>query len=60
MNILVLKTARIVSRDGSSNTQIPSTPGGRALFTVDWFVNGKPVLRNHDDSGQSLVNVHHC
>jgi len=29
--------------------EIPTSSRGRALHTVDWFLNGKPVLRNHDN-----------
>lgn len=39
---------------------LPTTPRGRALFTVDWFLNGKPVLRNHDNPQLSISNGCHC
>lgn len=32
----------------------PATPRGRALFTIDWFVNGKPVLLQHDNPNVQL------
>lgn len=38
----------------------PTTPRGRALYTVDWFLNGKPVLRNHDNPQLSIINGCHC
>lgn len=41
-------------------TTPPTTPRGRALFTVDWFLNGKPVLRNHDHPCQTLRNGFCC
>jgi len=34
--------------------KLPASPRGRALFTVDWFLNGKPVLNNHDNPGLTL------
>jgi hypothetical protein len=37
--------------------QLPTTPRGRALHTVDWFLNGKPKLGNHDDTGITLQDV---
>ena len=40
--------------------EIPTTPRGRALYTVDWFLNGKPVLRNHDNPQLSIINGCHC
>lgn len=45
MNTQVLSTA---IRAGST-TAIPKTPRGRALHTIDWFLNGKPVMRNCDN-----------
>lgn len=28
----------------------PSTAMGRALYTLDYFVNGRPSLDNHDEA----------
>jgi len=39
---------------------LPVTPRGRALFTLDWFLNGSPVLRNHDNPQLSIFNGCHC
>ena len=39
---------------------IPTTPRGRALHTVDWFLNGKPVLRNHDNPIHKLTDGGAC
>ena len=39
---------------------IPRTPRGRALYTVDWFLNGKPVLRNHDNPNLRLTEDSRC
>lgn len=29
---------------------MPVTRRGRALHTIDWFSNGKPVLQYHDNT----------
>jgi hypothetical protein len=39
---------------------LPTTPRGRALYTIDWFLNGKPVLRNHDNPQLSITKGCHC
>ena len=39
---------------------LPHTARGRALYTIDWFLNGKPVLRNHDNPQLSIINGCHC
>ena len=39
---------------------LPTTPRGRALYTIDWFLNGKPVLRNHDNPQMSITKGCHC
>lgn len=39
---------------------LPTTPRGRALYTIDWFLNGNPVLRNHDNPQLSIINGCHC
>jgi hypothetical protein len=40
---------------GKSNG-FPITGRGRALYTTDYFLNGKPVLSNHDSVHVSLRN----
>jgi hypothetical protein len=47
MNTSTLKALDIIHNQARS---LPVTPRGRALHTVDWFLNGKPVLRKHDYS----------
>jgi hypothetical protein len=44
----------------AAKTPYPNTPRGRALHTIDWFINGKPVLSNHDNPRLSLVNGQPC
>lgn len=39
---------------------VPVTPRGRALYTVDWFLNGRPVLSNHDNPRMTLSNGMPC
>ena len=41
-------------------TSLPTTPRGRALYTVDWFLNGTPVLRNHDNPSIKLNDGSTC
>lgn len=36
--------------------QLPTTARGRALYTIDYFLNGKPELSNHDSSGITFRN----
>ena len=38
----------------SQSGKLPVTARGRALYTVDSFLNGKPVLPNHDGSRTPL------
>lgn len=39
---------------------IPQTPRGRALYTIDYFLNGRPVLDNHDHPRLTLLNGIPC
>ena len=44
-------TTKVIATDFTTYynmANLPVTPRGRALYTVDWFANGKPVLRHHD------------
>ena len=36
---------------------VPVTPRGRALHTLDWFLNGKRTLNNYDDPSIKLKDV---
>jgi len=36
---------------------VPATPRGRALHTVDWFLNGKPTVNNHDKPGIKVQDL---
>jgi hypothetical protein len=57
MTTLTMKCAVVKSKN--ENT-VPVTGRGRALYTVDWFLNGKPVLRNHDNPNLMLKNGQVC
>lgn len=41
-------------------TSLPTTARGRALYTIDWFINGSPVLANHDNPRVSLRDGMPC
>ena len=53
MNTLVMKLN--VNRQ-HSNQPVCNTSRGRALHTVDWFLNGKRQFNNYDTHGLSLHN----
>lgn len=46
--------------DQLTKRDIPVTPRGRALYTTDWFLNGRPVLRNHDNPRLTLRSGLSC
>jgi len=33
----------------NNSIRLPQSARGRALFTIDWFLNGSPRLRQHDN-----------
>lgn len=37
-------------------SEVPTTARGRALYTTDYFLNGKPQLVDHDNLQVSLRN----
>ena len=39
---------------------VPVTARGRALYTIDWFANGKPVLDSHDALQISITQISQC
>lgn len=47
MGILTLNPNLQTGRN--ENLSPPRTSRGRALYTVDWFLNGRPVLSDHDN-----------
>lgn len=58
MNTTTLKTA--IRFKAQKEKMVPKTGRGRALYTVDWFTNGTPVLRNHDHSRITLTSGFTC
>jgi hypothetical protein len=36
---------------------MPTTSRGRSLYIVDCFLNGRPLLRNHDNPQLSVKDV---
>lgn len=57
MNTLIFRLP-LLAKNPSVN--VPITARGRALFTTDWFLNGQPVLRNHDNPCLTLKNGMVC
>ena len=57
MNTLILKSQ---TKHKNTTGEIPVTSRGRALYTIDWFINGKPVLTNHDNPRMTLHNGLPC
>lgn len=43
----------------SQKSRLPVTSRGRALYHVDWFLNGHPTFRNHDDTRMSIDDLAH-
>jgi hypothetical protein len=54
MNIPTI-TMPILSNQQSS--QLPTSSRGYAMFTVDWFLNGHPVLHNHDNRQLTINDI---
>ncbi|MDX5151238.1 MAG: hypothetical protein R3188_02075 [Acidiferrobacterales bacterium] len=54
MNTIVMNN--VIEADGPY-CPVPTTPRGRALHTVDWFLNGKPTLNNHDEPSIKVQDV---
>ena len=49
-------TLKLVAHNQARHNNLPTTPRGRALYTIDWFMNGRPVLNNHDNPNLTLKN----
>ena len=54
MNIPTI-TMPILSNQQPS--QLPTSSRGYAMFTVDWFLNGRPVLHNHDNRQLTINDI---
>ncbi|MDH5446580.1 MAG: hypothetical protein OEY52_13590 [Gammaproteobacteria bacterium] len=57
MNTLIFRLPQLAKK---ASTNVPSTGRGRALFTTDWFLNGRPVLSNHDNPCLTLKDGMVC
>ena len=57
MNTLIFRLPLLAKKP---SVNVPITARGRALFTTDWFLNGQPVLRNHDNPCLTLKNGMVC
>lgn len=40
------------------NRTAATSPRGRALYAVDWFLNGRPQLGNHDQASTRITDCH--
>lgn len=47
----------IRAQSRKQHSAVPVTPRGRALHTIDWFLNGKPVLSQHDNPHLTVHQV---
>ena len=44
----------------SEKDQLPETPRGRALYLVDWFLNGHPSSGIHDNTQLKITELSHA
>ena len=51
MNTIAIE---IDNKQTIQSNQIPVTARGRALYTIDWFLNGKPTQYDHDNPGMPV------
>jgi len=42
-------TMKMTYQGSLNKTAVPVTARGRALHTIDWFLNGMPVIADHDN-----------
>ena len=54
MNTAILNNGLAMGRRENK----PTTARGRALYFVDWFLNGRPVLQNYDNPNLSCRLLH--
>jgi hypothetical protein len=54
MTNMAIKEMIDISRE---HFKIPVTPRGRAMQTVDWYVNGKPSRNDYDDAAIEVMHV---
>ncbi|MDX2477464.1 MAG: hypothetical protein QNL05_08860 [Gammaproteobacteria bacterium] len=39
---------------------LPATARGSAMYTIDWFLNGQPSSRNHDNPSLTIKDNNHA
>jgi hypothetical protein len=54
MNNIAIKNAFVA---GNATRKVPATPRGRALHTVDWFMNGQRRLSDYDNRGVNIRSL---
>jgi len=52
-------TTTIPYINSSQKRHLPVTSRGSALYHVDWFLNGHPSFRNHDDTRMTINDLAH-
>ncbi len=50
-------TDKLMTVNSVTKTSLPDTPRGRALFTIDYFLNGRPQASDHDSKLCSLERI---
>lgn len=50
-------TEKLMSTDFVNTDYVPATPRGRALFTIDYFLNGRPTTDDHDSKLCTLARL---
>ena len=43
--------------EGRPYCPVPATGRGRAMHSVDWFMNGKPGRRNYDNANIAVADL---
>ena len=50
-------TDKLMTVNSDTTVNVPDTPRGRALYTIDYFLNGRPHARDHDSKLCSLERI---
>jgi len=51
-------TMKMTYQDLLNKTAIPVTARGRALYTIDWFLNGRPATVDHDNLQSGIRDIY--
>lgn len=49
---------KMTYQDSLNKTDAPVTARGRALYTIDWFLNGRPATVDHDDLQSGIRSIY--